>query len=59
MNVIIAGMKRQVNDDKESVSSNIEENVNLEEDFFNDWEKFRYSLRIFSLIKWFFVEICI
>ena len=30
MNVIIAGMKRQVHEDNESVNSNIEENVKLE-----------------------------
>jgi len=36
MNVIIAGMKRQVHEDKESVCSNIEENVKIEQDFFDD-----------------------
>ncbi len=58
MNVIIAGMKRQVNDDKESVSSNIEENVNLEEDFFNDWEKISIFISLF-INKMIFVEISI
>lgn len=36
MNVVIAGMRRQVQQENESVGSNIEENVNLEGDFFND-----------------------
>ena len=36
MNVIIAGMKRQVHEDKESLCSNIEENVRIEQDFFDD-----------------------
>jgi hypothetical protein len=30
-------MKRQVHEDKESVISNIEENVRIEQDFFDDW----------------------
>jgi hypothetical protein len=29
MNIIVAGMKRQVNEDNESVNSNIEENVKI------------------------------
>lgn len=39
MALIITGMKRQVHEqeDNESVCSNIEENVKLEEDFFSDW----------------------
>lgn len=37
MNVIIAGMKRESKGDgEESICSNIEENVKLEEDFFVD-----------------------
>lgn len=36
MNVIIAGLKRQMNDDTESINSNIEGNAKLEEDFFED-----------------------
>ena len=50
MNVIIAGMKRQVHEDKESVNSNIEENVRIEQDFFDDW-----ILDINSMHKHFFV----
>ena len=38
MNVIIAGLKRQMVDDAESVDSNIEGNAKLEEDFFDDDE---------------------
>jgi len=34
MNVIIAGLKRQLNNDAESMSSSIEGNAKLEEDFF-------------------------
>lgn len=36
MNVIIAGLKRQLIDDVESVNSSIEANAKLEEDFFED-----------------------
>lgn len=36
MNIIIAGMKRQVNEDNESVNSNIQENVKIQDDFFDD-----------------------
>ena len=36
MNVIIAGLKRQLSDDVESINSNIEGNAKLEEDFFED-----------------------
>ena len=36
MNVIIAGLKRQMTDDVQSLNSNIENNAKLEEDFFED-----------------------
>lgn len=36
MNVIIAGLKRQMNNDGESLNSSIEGNAKLEEDFFED-----------------------
>jgi hypothetical protein len=36
MNVIIAGLKRQLTDYPDSVNSSIEPNAKLEEDFFED-----------------------
>ena len=36
MNVIIAGLKRQLCDDGDSINSSIQANAKLEEDFFED-----------------------
>lgn len=36
MNVIIAGLKHQMKGDADSVNSSIEDNVKLEDDFFDD-----------------------